>query len=100
MFLKANYFKIFPEQDNPNHKWISWYDSIAHMPLTGSLKIMNADLQLSQFNYANILRLYFAELLKSVNSGDYSQPDKILGYIDNIQRELTPPELLPGKTYG
>ena len=93
--FKGNMYKIFPQQSSPNNKWINWSDTLARLPLTGGIKIINDDLQLKDFNYANIFRLYFMELFKSLKSNDYAVPDKLIGYIEGIQRQGTPSELLP-----
>ena len=95
--FKGNYFKIFPQLNSLNNKYISWYDTLSRAPLTGGMQVINDDLQLADFNYSNILRLYFTEVFKSLKSNDYTRPDKIVGYIDDIQRQNTPEELLPGK---
>ena len=98
MVLNGNMLKLFPEQNSPTNKWVNWNDSAAHRPLTGSLNILNSDLQLRDFNYSNILELYFQEVFKAANqTNDFSRANQILGYIDNIQRQVTPSDLIPSK---
>ncbi len=95
MVFQGNLLKIFPEQGSLNNKWISWDEKPAFTPLTGSIKILNEDLQLEVLNYSNILRLYLTEVLEATKSGSYSRADKILGYIESIQRNSTAAEILP-----
>ena len=89
---------IFPVQNSRNNKWINWVDPLATTPLTGAIKMLNADLKLNEFNYANLMRLYLTEVYNATSSGDYSRADKILGYIENIQRQSNAADLLPSKS--
>ncbi len=84
MLLQGSLLKIFPE-DYSSKKWVDWNDSLAKRPLTGSIGLINTDLQLKDFNYSNILMTYFQALMSGTHSGDYSKSDRILGYIKNIQ---------------
>lgn len=93
--LNGGFLKIFPIEGHPNNKWASANDNESMTILSAQLQIINDDLQLPILNYRNIFHLYISELTKSVNSGDYSRPDKILGYISTIQRQLTPSEIIP-----
>ena len=90
--------KIFPFQNSPNNEWINWSDPLASTPLTGPIKVLNDDLQLEEFNYNNLLRLYLTEVFNATNTGNYFRASKILGYIDNIQRQSSAAELLPSKS--
>ncbi len=96
--FQGNLLNLFPVQDSSNHKWINWSDPLASIPLTGAIKMLNEDLQLEKFNYANLMRLYLTEVFNATNSGDYSRADKILGYIENIQRQSSIAEILPSKS--
>lgn len=89
---------LFPVQNSPNNKWVNWSDPLASVPLTGPIKVLNDDLQLDEFNYNNLLRLYLSEVFNATNSGNYFRASKILGYIDNIQRQSPAANLLPSKS--
>ncbi|MCX6291678.1 MAG: cytochrome c biogenesis protein CcsA [Bacteroidetes bacterium] len=97
MAFQASILKIFPEQDSPNNKWIGWEDKTSTIPLKGVINIINQDLQLPVLNYRNLMQVYFAEVARSVKSGDYTRADKILGYIANIQRQGEGAKLLPSE---
>jgi len=90
--------KIFPAQNSVNNKWVNFADTLARVPLTGSLSIINDDLQLKQFTYANMIELYFQTVYDALQSNDYTRADKILEYIESIQRQSAVADLLPSKT--
>ena len=96
--FQGKILKIFPEQESVNNKWIDWLDPLANRPLEGALKILNDDLQLKEFNYRNLFRIYLIEVVNAAKSGDYTRANKILGYIDNIQRQSNSAQLLPSKS--
>ena len=85
MMLQGSLMKIFPVE-RESKKWIDWNDSLALQPLKGTIEIINKDLQLKEFNYSGILRSYFQSLMAGYHSGDFSQSEKILGYIKDIQK--------------
>jgi ABC-type transport system involved in cytochrome c biogenesis permease subunit len=86
---------IFPLQNSENNKWVSWEDQLARQPLTGSIRIINDDLQLPELNYAGIMRAYFLELIEAAKSADYTRANKILGYIKSIQRQSSAADIIP-----
>ncbi len=98
MVFQVSILKIFPEQDSPNNKWISWDENAAKFPLKGVINVINEDLQLPVLNYNNIIQVYFGEVANSTKSGNYSRPEKILGYISSIQRQGSTTDLLPSET--
>ncbi|MCF6296646.1 MAG: cytochrome c biogenesis protein CcsA [Flavobacteriaceae bacterium] len=95
MVYKGDLLKVFPVQNSPNHRWISWNDSIAKQPITGSLKLLNADLKLDTFNYNSIMKEYLLSLYDATKTGDYTKPNKIISYIKSIQRQINVNTLLP-----
>ncbi|MEI8201437.1 MAG: cytochrome c biogenesis protein CcsA [Bacteroidota bacterium] len=97
MILNGSILKIFPEQNSQNHKWISWDDKAANVPLTGAITAINQDLHLEVFTYASIMQSYVFEVLKGLKSGDFSRADKIVGYISDIQKQNSDPSLLPSE---
>jgi len=96
--FQGNLLSIFPVQNSPNHKWINWNDPLAITPLTGAIKALNSDLNLQVFNYKNLMMLYMSELYNASTTGIYSNANKILGYIESIQRQSSAADLLPSKT--
>jgi cytochrome c-type biogenesis protein CcsB len=93
--LNGSLLKIFPLQGSVNNKWLNLADSMAYVPLSGKFEVMCKDLQLISPNYSNILRAYLLTVFEATKSGDYSLANKILGIIENLQRQGTPESLLP-----
>lgn len=96
--LQGKMLRLFPEQGSLNNTWLSWADSLAYIPLTGPINIINEDLQLKNLNYNSILTLYLKEVTDASKSGDYSRADKILGYFESIQHQSADEKLLPSET--
>jgi len=97
MTINGTILKLFPFDGSKNHQWISWNDSLALTELRGDHKQIIPQLQGQELTYSNIMRSYFISTIYARESGDYSIPDKILDHIKNIQRQLTPQELLPSE---
>jgi len=93
----GNLLNIFPVQNSSNNKWINGNDPLASVLLTGPLKILNSELQLKDFNYRNFISLYFTELVKAKNTGIYSKANKLVSFMENIQRQSNAADLLPTK---
>ncbi|WP_372793241.1 cytochrome c biogenesis protein CcsA [Lutibacter sp.] len=98
MAYQGHMLDIFPVQNSENNKWVSWDDQLASRPLTGSILMINDDLQLPVLNYSNIMRAYFSALIDAAKTADYSKADKILGYINSIQRQSSTADLIPSET--
>lgn len=98
MVFQVSILKIFPEQDSPNNHWVSWDDKSASVPLKGVVNVINQELRLRSFTYGNLMQAYFLEAIKGIKSGDYTNADKILGYISTIQRQGPGAQLLPSET--
>jgi cytochrome c-type biogenesis protein CcsB len=98
MVFKGDFLKIFPPENSETDPWIGLSDSLAYKPLTGNIKIINDNLQLPVLNYNNIIRLYFTEVLKSIQSGDYKRPTEILGYMETIQRGSSYADIIPSNS--
>ncbi len=94
MAINGSMLKIFPDQASTNNKWISVDDKEAATPLTGAVAVINEDLRLNPLSYRNMMIAYITEVSKGISTGDYSQAEKIMGYITNIQRNSAGPELL------
>jgi len=95
MAFKGNMLDIFPVQNSENNKWVSWDDPLAKQALTGSLGIINDDLQLPVLNYSNMMRAYFMEVINATETADYKRADKLLGYINSIQRQSSAADIIP-----
>ena len=95
MTMHGSMLDIFPVQNSENNKWVSWDDPLAKQPLTGSLRIINDDLNLAVLNYDNLMRAYMHEVVNGTKTADYTKADKILGYIKSIQRQSSLTDLVP-----
>jgi cytochrome c-type biogenesis protein CcsB len=95
MLVNGTLLKVFPEQDSDNHNWISWNDSIALKPLAKNIIAEKSDLTFENKTYAEIMRSYLVSTLKARQNNDYQEPERWLTYLKQIQRQLTPDELLP-----
>jgi ResB-like family len=98
MVINGSMLKLFPVQGSPNNVWTAWNDSLAHVPLTGSVKMLNEDLQLREFNYYSIMGVYLQEVFKGTKSGDYARADKIRSYISSIQRQSPAANIIPSES--
>jgi cytochrome c-type biogenesis protein CcsB len=98
MILKGTMLKLFPDQNSKNNEWISWIDERSFKPLSGELLMLNEDLKLKDFSYSNIMRSYLISTINARESNDYAIPDKLMGYIRSIQRQLSPVELIPSES--
>ena len=98
MAMKGSMLKLFPDQASDNNKWVSWDDKAAAAPLSGAVNAINEELQLNPFNYSNIMVAYFTEVSKATATGNYSQADKIMGLIRDIQRNSASSQLLASET--
>lgn len=97
MTINGTSFKLFPHQTSSNNQWLSWNDSLAFTPLTGELLIINEDLRIPEFTYSNIMKSYLISTVHARQSNDYAIPNKIMGYIKQIQRHIGPTELIPSE---
>ena len=97
MAFNGSMLRIFPLQDSPNNTWISWDDSLAVQQLTGSIRVLNEDLQLREFNVRSMMGIYLQEVYKATSTKDYSRADKILGYISGMQRQSGASNLIPSQ---
>ncbi|WP_223550780.1 cytochrome c biogenesis protein [Aestuariivivens sp. NBU2969] len=98
MIINGTSLKLFPEQNSANYNWLSWDEKAAFIPIQGDLLTLNRDLQLPEFSYSNIMRAYLISTVQARRTQDYSNSNKILGYIKHIQRQLTPEELMPSES--
>ena len=97
MAVNGTLLKVFPEKDSDNNKWISWNDKLAFKPLSDKILMLNDDFQLQDSTYSSLMRSYLISTLYAREANDYSIPNKLMGNISNVQRQLTPSEMLPSK---
>ena len=76
--LTGEIVKIFPLLDDPNNKWIS------------ALEFRSGNFQVSDSLYANFIRngmpYYLSELQKAIQTGDYTEADKMVEAFKKNQR--------------
>jgi cytochrome c-type biogenesis protein CcsB len=95
MLFKGNMLRIFPVQNDPRHRWISISDSNAMKPLTGLPSKEGELLGRSDTCYREIMRSYLLSLYEATVTKNYQIPDKFLAAMARIQREVTPPAIIP-----
>ena len=98
MVFDGTMLKFFPIENSKSSKWVDANDTLAFYPLKGALLGINEDLQLPIFNYTNIFRLYYQRVFEALQTGDYTKADKIVDYIENIQRQSSVAPTLPTKS--
>ncbi|NVO01273.1 MAG: cytochrome c biogenesis protein CcsA [Bacteroidetes bacterium] len=98
MAFQGSMLKIFPAQNSETNQWVSWGDSLANRPITGVLSVINEDLQLKQFNFSNILQLYFQRIAEGNADGNYTEAEKVLKSIETIQKSSPVANALPTKS--
>lgn len=86
MVMHGELLRIFPEQGSANNHWISYKDDSAFVPLEGKINFLNESMNLPVFNYNNIFRLYFTELIYAANSGKYERVDTVLSQLMTVQK--------------
>jgi cytochrome c-type biogenesis protein CcsB len=96
--FQGSQLKIFPAQNSISNQWVNYSEAPAKVPLTGSVSILNDDLQLKSFTYSSIFDLYIQSVFDAIKSKDYALADKIVKYIESMQRQSTSASLLPSKT--
>ena len=97
MLIQGTMFRLFPADANAQ-KWIDWNDSLARQPITGSLALLNQELELPFFTYSTLQEAYFQALMKGTQTGNYARANKIQGFISNIQRSNKYAPYFPGET--
>ena len=98
MTLNGTYLKLFPVQESSNTLWVNWKDSLAFIALTGVEFKFHDDLKFHEFNYNNIMRSYLISTIYARESNNYTIPNRFIGYLNSIQRQFTPSELIPSKS--
>ena len=98
MAYQGNMLDIFPVQNSENNKWVSWDDKLAQQELQGRLRIINDDLKLPVLNYSNIMSAYLSEVINATKTADYSNANKLLGYLKSIQKQSSATGIMPSDT--
>ncbi len=94
MLTQGILLKIFPEPVADSKVWISWDNPKAQILLEDNMHLLN-DLKIPQLNYNNFMGAYLNAAFTAISSGDYSRADRIVGYIENIQRHSAMADLIP-----
>lgn len=85
--LDGSLLKIFPAEAHAENKWLHWNDSLSFKPINAKFNIINQNLQLKDFCFSMIFRVYLTRLISSVETDDYTETDQVLNYIHILQRQ-------------
>src|SRR5690606_34597464 len=84
-FFAGYYLKIMPLPGDPNHNWYSPFDQ--ENPFIGNdREIMDA-----------LMPSYTSAVKLGIESGDWTEADKMVEFIDDYQRVEAHPSTLPSK---
>lgn len=83
--LQGSMIKIFPASPS-SPAWVDWTDSLSSKPLGGGFGILAKELQMEQFTYNNLMTVYLQSLMAGAHSGSFEKADRVLGIIQDIQR--------------
>lgn len=89
--LKGRTLGIFPVPDHPNDEWVSYYD-FKNQPEKAYFTDKDS------IYVSNVLPLYVQTLNKSVQTGDYKQPNDLLESMKKFQRKTGNQAIIPSKT--
>ncbi|MFZ4797611.1 MAG: cytochrome c biogenesis protein CcsA [Bacteroidia bacterium] len=96
MLSQGTMLKIFPEPVANSTVWISWENPQAQILIEDKMNFAS-ELKIPQLNYNNIMGAYLGAVYNATTSGDYAIADKVLVYIENIQRHSAIANLIPSK---
>ncbi|MCF8429614.1 MAG: cytochrome c biogenesis protein ResB, partial [Bacteroidia bacterium] len=96
MLSQGTLLKIFPEPIANSTVWISWENPQAQVLIEDNLNFA-AEFKIPQFNYNNIMGAYLNAVYNATTSGNYVMADKVINYIENIQRHSAIAHLIPTK---
>ena len=96
MLSQGTMLKIFPEPVANSTVWISWENPQAQILIEDKLNFAS-ELKIHQLNYNNIMGAYLGSVYNATSSGDYTIANKVLVYIENIQRHSAIANLIPSK---
>jgi cytochrome c-type biogenesis protein CcsB len=97
MLSQGSLLKIFPEPVANSQVWISWDNPQAQILIQDNMNFIN-ELQIPQLNYNNFMGAYLNAVYTATNTGDYTRADKIVGYIEDIQRHSAVADLIPSQS--
>lgn len=89
--LEGRTLSIFPVPDHPNDEWVSYYD-FKNQPEKAYFTDKDS------IYVSNVLPLYVQTLNKSVQTGDYKQPNDLLESMKKFQRKTGNQAIIPSKT--
>ena len=97
MLTQGQLLRIFPEPVADSKVWISWDDPKAQVLIQDDKHIIT-DLNVPQLNYNNFMGAYLNSVYTATSSNDYARADRILTYIEDIQRSSVIGNLIPSKS--
>jgi cytochrome c-type biogenesis protein CcsB len=97
MACQGSLLKIFPEPVVDSKVWISWDNQQAQTIIQDNTNLIT-ELQIPQLNYNNFFGAYLNATYTATTTGDFTRADKILGYIEDIQRHSAVADLIPSKS--
>lgn len=97
MLYQGSLLKIFPEPVADSKSWISWDDPKAQVVIRDDRNLVT-ELNIPQLNYNNFMGAYLNAVYNATGSGDYQRADRILGYIEDIQRHSAVADLIPSQS--
>jgi len=96
MLSQGTLLKIFPEPIANSTVWISWENPQAQVLIEDKMNFAS-EIKIPQLNYNNIMGAYLNAVYNATSSGNYEVADKVLDYIENIQRHSAIANLIPSK---
>ena len=98
MTMRGSFLRIFPKQNSDNHEWMIWTDSLANVPIGGSIDNESDSLvSLNQVTYSNLLVVYNMSLADAKTSNDYTLSDQVVKSLAKLQRQNSEEGLLPSE---
>ncbi|MDP1725579.1 MAG: cytochrome c biogenesis protein CcsA [Bacteroidota bacterium] len=96
MLTQGSLLRIFPEPVPDSKVWISWIDPQAQVLIEDNMNVLK-DLRIPQLNYNNFMGSYLNAAYTATADGDFSRANRILGYIEEIQRNSAIADLIPSQ---
>ena len=97
MAINGTLLKLFPDRSSENNRWLSWNEPLAYYVISDVIVKRDPNLGIQEYTFNNILKRYFVSTSIACALNDYSVPEDLIRYIDEIQQQLSPPGLLPSK---
>jgi cytochrome c-type biogenesis protein CcsB len=85
MLTKGSLLCLFPDPEIKDNKWIHPADKAAFKSTGIAGNFINSELGPGQLNFRSLSIAYFSSLIRAIQNGNYSEPDKFLQLIKDIQ---------------